>query len=140
MSEPPLSLQSADRLLGAAALVLGIITLVVAVGILSYAAIRYAPIAKATSISAGEGPDLSPLQEQVSASVVYLKVLSLQLEFILGVITLALSVSAIALSRGIRYARRALVVLSTCVVATIVISIFAFPIFPCLGNVWCHGG
>jgi uncharacterized membrane protein len=141
-SEPPFSppmpaqFSRKSSWLGVAALVLGIITLVVAVGLLSYAAIRYAPIARATSISAGEGPSLTRTQEQVSVAVVHFKVLSLQLAFVLGIATFVLSLCAIGLHRGRSYASYALVVLSAAATSTIVMWMFGFPLFPRLG----HGG
>lgn len=139
-SLPTAQLPRRSSWLGVAALLLGATTLVVAVGILSYAAVRYVPIARATSISAGEGPGLTWAQQQVSVAVVHFKILSLELAFILGIATLVLSVLAIALRRGPRYAKRALVVLLVGAITTILMWMFAFPIIPCLGNPLCHSG
>ena len=130
-----------SRALGWITLGLAVLTAVVTIGMVLTAVTLYLPIGKATTISACEGPSLTPAQEQISALVVNLKTTALLAAFSLGMLTLTIGCVAAAVDRGRRLVVSAFIVLASAAVITIALMVYGFPMDP---ETWhlstCGGG
>ncbi|MFI5061953.1 MAG: hypothetical protein ACHP7F_10925 [Actinomycetales bacterium] len=126
-----------SKRLGIVALWLAIATAVVALGTLGLAASLYAPIQRATSISAGEGPSLTVAQEHVSSVVVTLKSLALLGSAPLGMATLFVGAPAIFMDRGRGAGVIAFIILAITAVLSVVLLADAFRVDPCLAHITC---
>ena len=123
--------------LGVIALGLAILTALFVLGTLGLAAVLYAPIARATSISAGEGPSLSITQEHTSALVMNIKSVAVTGAVLLGLTTLPFGVVAIGLDSGRRLGVAALVTIAVAALIAVLLLFEAFPIDPCLARITC---
>jgi hypothetical protein len=123
--------------LGVVALVLAIATAAYALGTVGLAAVLYAPIARATSVSAGEGPPLTLAQQQVSSSVAHLKAAAMLGSLLLGLVAFPFGIVAAGPGRARRLGIAALIVLAAAAVGAALLLQLAFRIDPCLGRITC---
>ncbi len=133
--------QVAQRpIVGLMALILAALAAVSAPGILGLASILYAPIAKATTISACEGPSLTQTQEQVSLLVVNLKELAVLGAVVFGASALLVGILAVGLSLGRTLGLVALAIVLLAAVCSYLLWSFGFPMDPNLWHLPCGGG
>ena len=125
---------------GLMALILAALAAVSAPGFLGLASILYAPIAKATTISACEGPSLTQTQEQVSLLVVNLKELAVLGAVVFGASALLVGILAVGLSLGRTLGLVALAIVLLAAVCSYLLWSFGFPMDPNLWHLPCGGG
>ena len=129
-----------SKALGWITLGLAVLTAVVTIGMVLTAVALYLPIGRATTISACEGPSLTPAQEQISSLVVNLKTTAIRAAFSLGMLTLIVCCVAAALDRGRRIVVSALIVLAGAAIVTIALMTFGFPMAPGTWHLSTCGG
>ena len=133
--------QASQRpIVGLTALLCAALAAVCAPGILGFAATLYAPIAKATTISACEGPSLTPTQEQVSLLVVNLKGSAVLGALIFAAASLLVGLLAVGLNRGRTLGLVALAIVLLAAVCSYLLWSFGFPMDPTLWHLPCGGG
>ncbi|NEN04350.1 hypothetical protein G3T36_00550 [Diaminobutyricibacter tongyongensis] len=125
---------------GLMALILAGLAALCAPGILGLASVLYAPIAKATTISACEGPSLTPTQEHVSLLVVNLKDWAILCAVVFAASALVVGILAVGLRQGRTLGLVAIAVVLLAAVCSNVLWAFGFPMDPTLWHLPCGGG
>jgi hypothetical protein len=127
-------------ILGLMALLCAALAALCAPGILGFAAMLYAPIAKATTISACEGPSLTLTQEHVSLLVVNLKAWTVLAAVAFGAAALLVGFLAVGLNLGRTLGLVALAIVLLAAVCSGLLWSFGFPMDPTMWNLPCGGG
>ncbi|KRC49794.1 hypothetical protein ASE16_14010 [Leifsonia sp. Root227] len=128
------------RFVGVTALISSIIAAACGPGVLGLAALLYAPIARATTISACEGPSLTPAQEHVSQLVLDLKGWAVVGALAFGALAVLVGYVAVVLNLGRALGVVALAIVLLSAVTVWLVWAFGFPMDPAVWHLPCGGG